>query len=280
MAMTNRDRVGKALELLRDGLLPFVKREMEREYGRQWLTQAGYSLHRNTPLTEKDVSDVQALLVIMWDQWNNVFRDILGHTERSLVSEIREWRNKWAHQKSFSTDDTYRALDSIARLLTAISAPQAREVDQMKQELLRLRFEEEARRERRKVAVAPTSGQPLGGLRSWREIVTPHPDVASGRYQQAEFAADLAAVHYKTTAESEYVDPVEFFRRTYLTEGLRELLRTALLRLSGQGGDPVVELQTNFGGGKTHSMLALYHLFSGVDPPGSLAWRTSWLSWR
>ncbi len=265
MAITNRDRVGKALELLRDGLLPFVRREMEREYGKQWLTQAGYSLRRQTPPGEKDVADVQALLVIMWDQWNNVFRDILGHAERSLVSEIREWRNKWAHQESFSTDDTYRTLDSIERLLTAISAPQAPEVARMKKELLRLRFEEEARRERRKVAVEPTSGRPLGGLRPWREIVTPHPDVASGRYQQAEFAANLAAVHYKTTTEPEYVDPEEFFRRTYLTEGLRELLRTALLRLSGLGGDPVVELQTNFGGGKTHSMLALYHLFSGVD---------------
>ncbi len=265
MAITNRDRVGKALELLRDGLLPFVRQEMEREYGKQWLTQASYSLRRNTPMTEKDVADVQALLVIMWDQWNSVFRDILGHTERSLVSEIRDWRNKWAHQHSFSSDDTYRALDSIARLLTAISAPQARDVERMKQDLLRLRYEEQARTQRRKVAVAPTSGQPVGGLRPWREIVTPHPDVASGRYQQAEFAADLAAVHYRTTGESEYLDPEEFFRRTYLTEGLRELLRTALLRLSGQGGDPVVELQTNFGGGKTHSMLALYHLFSGED---------------
>ncbi len=264
MAITNRDRVGKALELLRDGLAPFVKREMEREYSSQWLTQAGYSLRRQN-LTEADVTDAQALLVVMWDQWNNVFRDILGHSERSLVSEIREWRNKWAHQRSFSTDDTYRALDSIARLLTAISASQAQEVERMKQDLLRLRFEEEARRERRKVAVAPTSGQPQGGLHAWREIVTPHPDVASGQYQQAEFAADLAAVYYKTATSSEYVDPEEFFRRTYLTEGLRELLRTALLRLSGRGGDPVVELQTNFGGGKTHSMLALYHLFSGVD---------------
>jgi predicted AAA+ superfamily ATPase len=37
-------------------------------------------------------------------------------------------------------------------------------------------------------------------------------------------------------------------------------------RLSGHGGDPVVQLQTNFGGGKTHSMLALYHLFSGIAP--------------
>ena len=78
-------------------------------------------------------------------------------------------------------------------------------------------------------------------------------------------------MHYQDSiAGSEYRDPVEFFQRTFLTEGLRDLLRTALLRLNGLGGDPVVELQTNFGGGKTHSMLALYHLFSGT-PPSRLA---------
>ena len=58
----------------------------------------------------------------------------------------------------------------------------------------------------------------------------------------------------------EYLDPVEFFRRTYLTDSLRGMLAGAAQRLAGTGGDPVVQLQTNFGGGKTHSMLALYHL--------------------
>src|SRR5262249_8821445 len=65
--------------------------------------------------------------------------------------------------------------------------------------------------------------------------------------------------------------PVAFFRRTYLTNGLRELLVGAARRLSGNGGDPVIDLQTNFGGGKTHSMIALYHLASGkkaADLPG------------
>ena len=83
-----------------------------------------------------------------------------------------------------------------------------------------------------------------------------------GRYQQAEFAADLWQVHLGEGAD-EYRDPEEFFRRTYLTESLKGLLTTAVRRLAGQAGDPVVQLQTNFGGGKTHSMLALYHLFSG-----------------
>jgi hypothetical protein len=85
----------------------------------------------------------------------------------------------------------------------------------------------------------------------------------SARYQQAEFAADLWQV-YQNEGGDEYRHPTEFFRRTFLTQGLQDLLKGALRRLSGQGGDPVVELQPNFGGGKTHSMLALYHLFGGV----------------
>jgi predicted AAA+ superfamily ATPase len=74
--------------------------------------------------------------------------------------------------------------------------------------------------------------------------------VASGRYQQAEFAADLWQVHLGQGTD-EYRDPVEFFRRTYLTESLKRMLVGAVQRLSGEGADPVVQLQTNFGGGDT-----------------------------
>jgi hypothetical protein len=135
----------------------------------------------------------------------------------------------------------------------------------MKMELLRLRFDEQVRAEKRKQAGIAIEGHATGGLKPWREVVMPHPDVASGRYQQAEFAADLWQVHLQEGSD-EYRNPVEFFRRTFLTNGLRELLTGALERLSGKGSDPVIELQTNFGGGKTHSMLALYYLFSGTAP--------------
>ena len=86
--------------------------------------------------------------------------------------------------------------------------------------------------------------------------------MASGKYQQAEFAADLWQVHLNEGSD-EYRDPAEFYRRTFLTASLKGLLVGTIRRLTGTGGDPVVQLQTNFGGGKTHSMLALYHLFGG-----------------
>ena len=96
-------------------------------------------------------------------------------------------------------------------------------------------------------------------LTPWREVVTPHPDVAAGRYNQAEFAADLAAV-LAGNADPEYQDPKEFFARTYLTEGMRRLLVSTVQRTSGKEGAPIVQLKTAFGGGKTHTMLALFHL--------------------
>ena len=97
-------------------------------------------------------------------------------------------------------------------------------------------------------------------LTPWREVVTPHPDVAAGGYHKTEFAADLAAVVADNTAP-EYQDPKEFFARTYLTEGMQQLLVSTLQRLAGKGGEPIVQLKTAFGGGKTHTMLALFHLF-------------------
>lgn len=268
MANTNHDRVGKALDLLRAGLAPFVDREIGTALKANTLDpQRVRGFAEDPMLRDKPAEqwDASALLKIMWDTWNEVFRATLGHAERSLVSEVRDWRNKWAHQQPFSSDDAYRALDSVERLLTAVSAPQADEVEKVKMELLRVRFDEQARGERRKSAAVPLESGASNALPPWREVVTPHEDVASGRYQQAEFAADLWQVHLGE-GTPEYRDPAEFFRRTYLTASLRPMLVKAVQRLTGSSGDPVVQLQTNFGGGKTHSMLALYHLFSGARP--------------
>ena len=298
MAKTNHGRVGEALDLLNKGLQPFVERELEAVYKEKWQETVRQLIRRpgsagilhakeeemragrprsqefnraaKRPRSQELNWDTHNLLTVMWDQWNAVFRNTLGHSERSMVSELRDIRNRWAHQTPFSSDDTYRALDSIGRLLTAVSAPEAKEVEKHKMALLRVRFDEQRRNEMRKIAVAPTEGSPQSGLKPWREIVTPHRDVASGKYQQAEFAADLWQV-YLGEAASEYQHPTEFFRRTFITEGLQKLLCNGAQRIGGRGGDPVIELQTNFGGGKTHSMLALYHLFSGTtvsDLPG------------
>ncbi|MCE2752488.1 MAG: ATP-binding protein [Pirellula sp.] len=96
-------------------------------------------------------------------------------------------------------------------------------------------------------------------MKPWREIAVPHRDVLEGTFQQSEFAADITAVH-SGKATKEYQDASAFYDRTFITEGMRLLLTQVAQRLVGNGGEPVIQLQTAFGGGKTHTMLAVYHL--------------------
>lgn len=107
-------------------------------------------------------------------------------------------------------------------------------------------------------------------LKPWREVAIPHKDVREGTFVQAEYAADISKVHSGTASE-EYQDPRLFFQRTFITEGMRLLLDSVVKRLSGRGGDPVIQLQTAFGGGKTHTMLAVYHLAKGQASASELA---------
>jgi uncharacterized protein len=106
-------------------------------------------------------------------------------------------------------------------------------------------------------------------LKPWREIIVPHPDVLNGTFQQSEFAADLTAVR-TGKATPEYGEAKAFYERTFITEGMGRLLTQVAQRLNGKGGEPVIQLQTAFGGGKTHTLLAVYHLASRKCPLGEL----------
>jgi predicted AAA+ superfamily ATPase len=96
-------------------------------------------------------------------------------------------------------------------------------------------------------------------MKPWRINAPPHDDVLKGTAQQAEFAASITAV-CSGQAPAVYQDARLFFGRTFMTEGMRLLLTQVAERLNKRGGEPVVQLQTAFGGGKTHTMLAVYHL--------------------
>lgn len=263
MVMANTERISKALDLLRDGLRPKCEETWQGFYGDDWLDAVNQQMHH--PERDPNTGDVAFLFKCIKATWREVFGHGFSNSTRSLIFELADVRNTWAHQGSFSTDDTVRALDSMERVLEAFGNVEERaELKNLRRDLMRQMFDEESRSERRRTAAKPTEGQPQAGLTPWRDIITPHADVASGRFDQAEFAADLFEVA-SGTADEEYQDPKAFFARTYLTAGLSELLTGAARRLSGGGGDPVIELQTNFGGGKTHSMIALYHLASGVS---------------
>ncbi|MEQ4209650.1 Swt1 family HEPN domain-containing protein [Actinopolymorpha sp. B9G3] len=267
MATSNRDRIERGLTLLSAGLDPFIENALSDRVptGKDWTLVLATKDAGNGTSRSYDRTDVQNQLRVLTENlapgWFP-FDNHLSRAEKSLASELREVRNQWAHQKPFTADDTYRALDTTERLLRAANAvAQADEVRAIRIDLQRREFESEVARTSRAQTSLP--GLESQGLPAWSDVLTPHPDIAAGRYAASEFAADLHEVA-GGRGEAEYSDPVEFFRRTFLTEGLRQLLTRATARLSGDtAADPVINLQTNFGGGKTHSMLAVWHLVSG-----------------
>jgi hypothetical protein len=108
MAITNQERVGKAMNLLRAGLAPFVEREVQAAAKAGTVRMDAVQRFADDPmLGRKPIAqwDVAGLLKLMWETWNDVFGRTLGRAERSLVQELRDWRNKWAHQEPFASRD-------------------------------------------------------------------------------------------------------------------------------------------------------------------------------
>lgn len=272
MAKSTRQSVFEGMELLPKNLIPYVEKRLESGLGLRWQDAVCSKVPSLKVNQNGDFDwDQQSLFNAMDRLWDGAFRSSLGRTDRAIVNELIEARNRLSHNVKFSYDDAERALDSMRRLMEAINAKNAAEqLANLRLAVLHTKFAELQRTAKRTPRKPDPNFTSRAGLRSWREVVEPYSEVATGTFQQAEFMADLGQVR-EGKASFEYSDPVEFFSRTYLTGGLSSLLRNAHQRLTGSGGDPVVELQTNFGGGKTHSLLALYHMSSGIplhDLPG------------
>ncbi len=103
------------------------------------------------------------------------------------------------------------------------------------------------------------------------ETCVPRPEVLSGELKEEIFAARLKDV-IDGTAEEVYQNPARFFDNTYPTDGLKLLLDEALGRLTGAkpANNAVIRLETAFGGGKTHNLIALYHAARGDATPAMM----------
>lgn len=265
MAISNRDRVTKAFELLSEGLLDVVDEVMtsvfkSSDWPDLWAERDAQKFGAPKRKLTKHDPQVQLRAIT---EFGKEFNKVLSIAQRAFATELRDTRNAWAHNEPISSDDAIRALDTAERLLSAVgSVDSTEDVRKLRLDLQRTVFEDQTRQKIKRTKVTLDPGV---AMKPWREIITPHEDIIRGEFTASEFAADLHLVHSGQALSKEYSDPIEFFRRTYLTEGLGDLLGRAVKRMAGDmSASPVVNLQTNFGGGKTHSMLAVYHLFSGV----------------
>ena len=278
----NFELIHKGFRILQPVMAGYIAREMGREYGSdRWWGEALQALSDQWDLPAGgeweqlvDSLDIANCLRLFDRKWNDVFKRKLSLDYRTWSKELMGVRNKVAHigGEDFSRDNTWRALDTMARLCEAFDDEAAGELRDMAREFLYGPAGSTAA-----AAAAPEPVQTMlaqqsvsfAGLPSWREVMEPNPDVSEGRYRNAEFAANLAEVA-RGQGSIEYRDPVEFFNRTYVTEGMKGLLSQAIRRVAGLDGEPVIQLKTAFGGGKTHSMLALYHLLRGAVPASKL----------
>jgi len=251
-----KQKVDAALEALRIGLSPYVGEQMKQRHGANWRQYASRAVGGDA----KGELDVYGLLKTILDNYGDVFRhDARIRKARSYISLALDARNSSSHFDGLMQDrEALRYLDAIRELLEAVGAkPQVKIVDKLyeEQKSVNPAAEKQPTKEEARLEEPPTPDK----LSPWREVAQPHPDVLEARFTDAEFAANLAHVDQGIGSE-EYTDPLAFYRITYLTEGLSRVLRSAAERFAKKGGDPVIGLQTNFGGGKTHTMLALYHL--------------------
>ena len=274
----NLEYVQKGFRILHPRMAAYIAQEMSREYKNGWWQEVLTTLsEQNKDLPSSgnwsdlvDSLDVANCICLLGREWNNLFKRLLSIDHRTCANELIGVLNKISHLGSQDMDknDAERTLDTMAHLCSGFDLQGAEEIHTILRELrygtsMGSTSVTEANvapdTSKKKIDVGILTRISGSKLPSWREIIEPHQDVAQGRYLNAEFAADLAQVA-RGEGAFEYRDPVEFFARTYVTEGIKGLLEQALKRFNGQNGEPVLQLKTAFGGGKTHSLLALYHM--------------------
>lgn len=276
----NYEIVQKGFRTLHPLMAGYIGQELNREYHNGWWQEVLSTLSDQWDLPSSgeygdliDSLDIANCLRLFDRKWNEVFRQKLSKDYRTWATELMGVRNKVAHVGQQDLDKSYaeRALDTMALLCEAFDAEGAEEIRALYRTVRYGSADGSTSAQNAQPAAGDKRTKTSDGviqkttgiqLKSWREVMQPHPDVAEGRYRAAEFAADLAQVS-RGEGAYEYRDPVEFFSRTYVTEGMAGLLVESLQRISGKGGEPVIQLKTAFGGGKTHTELALYHIVRG-----------------
>ena len=284
IARPNRDALNKAIDVYRDAMRPFIVRTLRTVKGAkpEELIERALPPNQAERFREERVSkeigdavDVGHFPHIVQKNWGEAFaKPLRDRVVQNLIWVISHARNTAAHPGESDLDRNFATsrLSDIVDVLKRFGPAAAKKVEDIRAELA-----EETRPPTDETSPAPAppearSGGGVPNLKPWREVIRPAQDVTQGAFKAADFAAQLQTVYDGRTAQSEYGDPVAFFARTYLTPGMRALLLNALKRVAGNGGAPVIQMKTGFGGGKTHSLIALYHLMTSMDalanPPG------------
>ena len=286
----NKNALIKVIDIYRDAMRPFLIHHLRQAPGKRvedairqalkgnQVNQFEQNLRGGRSVEESiDVNDFPELVKFHWqDVFSRTFPE--DRVIRNRLYDIKSIRDEASHPGASDLDEekTRAHIYMVADVLSKIGRTEEKTGVEKIRDGLFVHPEPATtphpeQPEATQGAFEEISTPRTNGLRPWREVIRPNDDVTEGRFRQAEFAASLQRVYDGRARDTEYGNPVSFFNRTYITPGMRALLINTVQRLNGTGGDPVIQTKTGFGGGKTHSLIALYHLVRHadflIDPP-------------
>jgi hypothetical protein len=253
-----REDLGTAFNLTIKALRLYIVDKMHKLFGENWPDKfrdaLTYKQKENWDFGEQNkVEPVDRIDFHYLKRFILKYKDILyDDFERDTnklptwSEEIAEVRHQWAHQVEIEKDDFYRVFDNMIKIAGIL------EMQELVDELKNLK----AGKKKKEVSKKNT-----GSIPPWFQVVTPHSDIRQGILDESVFAANLAQVALNT-ARPVYQDPNMFLSKTFFTAGLKNIARRVVRGLNGQedADNRVISLQTGFGGGKTHTLITLYHL--------------------
>lgn len=264
-----RDNLYKGLGLFLEAFRPFLVSVLMRRAGDNWVPEFEGTL--SPPQLEnwkeglRNGTPPEALIDFHHFKYfaiknKDLLKTDFGRKVNDLpnwLSEIADVRHKIAHFKEIDEDEAAKAwihMKAIARLL---------KMDELETEIVKLKENQAAEQKIIKAKKAETAVAPSGSgvTLPWFRAVTPHLDIRQGRLDESVFAANLAEVALGGGREI-YSNPVLFFSKTFFTSGIKTIAKTVIKGLNGieDAENRVMSLQTGFGGGKTHTLISLYHI--------------------
>jgi hypothetical protein len=271
------DKIHKALGIFLDAMRPFVVSFLQQNFPEEPWEGIFYSkLNPDKQATWNQALRAQGenkMSINLIDYNNlpgfalNFKRELateLGGTKEankfiSYLQELQDVRNKCSHYQDLDTDEidgTYLYIKQAARLLKMDEL--AVEMDNIRNQSQPIVVQTPATTEL--PAVSTTSYSEDAPIPAWFTNVYPHYDIRNGSLDESVFAANLSEVALGIGQEV-YSNPTMFFEKTYITTGLRDIANRVVRALNGEESENrVVSLQTGFGGGKTHTLISLYHI--------------------
>ena len=276
MNESNHSALGRGLKLYTDAMRRLVKERLSAVFKGHWwdygvldamTTPQRSSLTRdlakNPGVDRVDLLDAHHFVRVVTKNFDRAFEDVYHNFKQtqSWLLQVGETRNTWAHPRTgdMLADDVGHALYSMVQLLRLARLPEAREVETIRRQVLSIADGETP------AAAKEASAPKKGDLPFWWQVCTPHEGFRDPAHiDESLFAATLGGV-FAGSARNEYMDPERFLSQTYFTENLTQMVQDIASRMSGGQGPAVTEVQTPFGGGKTHALLTLYHLISSPE---------------